>query len=182
MQKRMSIAISRIVLLLLMLLPVYALEAQQITRFAVVDMSKVYAAVQGDARAARELEERTARVQQEIDKRTSEIQNLKNRYAEAALNENDSEAKKLEAEIMRKTTALKSYFDTENTKLEEQKTRLAEGKDFLNKVYNSLRLVAESEGYSMVLNLRESKSIAWYSQAIDITDKVIAQLRSSSSR
>jgi outer membrane protein len=44
-------------------------------------------------------------------------------------------------------------------------------------VYSELRLVAESEGYSMVLNLRDNKGILWYSQAIDITAKVIANLK-----
>ena len=167
---------------LLWLIPVFFLNAQQITRFAVVDLARVYSAFQSDTKAMRDWEDKSIRVQQEVDKRTAEIQNLKTKHAEAVLNDNGHETARLETEIHRKTEALRTYFETETRKLEDQKTRLSEGPDFLNRVYNSLRVVAESEGYSMVLNLRENKGIAWYSQAIDITDKVIANLRSRSAQ
>ncbi|MDR2481407.1 MAG: OmpH family outer membrane protein [Spirochaetaceae bacterium] len=168
--------------LLLGLLQVVALSAQQITRFAVIDLARIYVAFQTDSKAVRDWEERSAKIQHEIDKRTEEIQNLKRRQADAAANNNESEARKLEVEVTKKTDSLKIYFETEKRKLEEQKPKIPENSDFLNKVYNAARVVAESEGYSMVLNLRDNKGIFWYSQAIDITDKVIANLKSKVTR
>lgn len=179
---------------LLWILPAFALGAQQITRFAVVDMTRIYSGVQTDARALRGWEERSAKVQEEIDKRTAELRELvarndsfKSQKAEADMNGNDADSRKigseinrLTSEIDRKKASLETYYSTETRRLEDEKNRLADSRDFLNKVYNAMRVVAESEGYSMVLNLRENKGIAWYSQAIDITDKVIAYLKSSS--
>ncbi|MDR2865391.1 MAG: OmpH family outer membrane protein [Spirochaetaceae bacterium] len=164
------------------LIPLCALGAQQITRFAVVDLAKVYSGFQTDSRALKEWEDKSAKVQAEVDKRTAEIQNLIGQKAQAELGNNDSQMKYLDDEITRKTEALKIYYEVETKKLEDQKNRLASSSDFVNSVYNELRIVAESEGYSMVLNLRENRSILWYSQAIDITDKVIANLKAKAGR
>ncbi|MDR2468632.1 MAG: OmpH family outer membrane protein [Spirochaetaceae bacterium] len=170
------------VLSLMLTLSLISLGAQQLTRFAVVDMGRIYSAFPSDTRAAREWEERTARVQQEVDKRTAEIQELKSRHAEAVLANNESEARKLIAELERRSLALKAYYEGETKKLEDQRARLPQNSAFLENIYNAVRVAAESEGYSMVLNLRENKGIVWYSQAIDITDKVIAYLRARTPR
>ncbi|MDR3145551.1 MAG: OmpH family outer membrane protein, partial [Treponema sp.] len=53
------------------------LAAQQLTRFAVVDLPRVYTSFFRDSRAVREFEERSARVQAEIDRMTAEIQSLR---------------------------------------------------------------------------------------------------------
>jgi outer membrane protein len=45
-------------------------------------------------------------------------------------------------------------------------------------VMDEIRLIAESEGYSMVLNLKENTGIIWHSPTVDITEKVIQNLRS----
>jgi outer membrane protein len=164
-------------LMLLLTLPALYAGAQQITRFAVVDLTKVYAAFQSDSRAMQDWDKRSAAVQAEVDKRTLEIQNLVGQKAEAELSNDEEKARRLDNEIIRKTEALKTYYEIETKKLEDQKTRLSTANDFVSKVYNELRIVAESEGYSMVLNIRENRSILWYSQAIDITDKVIANLK-----
>jgi outer membrane protein len=60
-----------------------ALHAQQLTRFAVVDLPKVYTAFFRDSRAVREFEERSARVQTEIDRMTAEIQTLRSSHLDA---------------------------------------------------------------------------------------------------
>jgi outer membrane protein len=160
-----------------LLLSVLPLGAQQITRFAVVDLAKVWSEFQNDSRQIREWETASARVQAEVDKRTAELQDLAGRKAEAELSGDGAKANSLEAELNKKTEALKVYYETETKKLEDRKTRFSGQSDFVSKVYNELRIVAESEGYSMVLNIRDNKDILWYSQAIDITAKVIANLK-----
>jgi outer membrane protein len=156
--------------------------AQQITRFAVVDLAKIYTTFQSDSRPIRALEEASARVQAEVDKRTAELQALVGRKAEAELEGNDSAAASLAQEITKKTDALKVYYETETRKLEEQKGKLSVQNDFAADVYRQIKIVAESEGYSMVLNIRDNKGILWYSQAIDITDKVINSLKAKNKR
>jgi outer membrane protein len=158
------------------------LPAQQITRFAVVDMSKVYMAFFRESRAVRDFEEYSARVQADVDRMTREIQDLKNSQSNAELQGDNEKSVKLESEIYKKSELLKEFFKLKMTDLEDRKKKLSQSSAFFEQVYNELRFVAESEGYSMVLNLNDAKGILWYSPAIDVTDKVIKNLQSKSGR
>jgi outer membrane protein len=163
--------------LCLLAFPVF-LPAQQITRFAVVDMSKVYTAFFRESRAVRDFEERSARVQADIDRMTREIQDLKNSQTNAELQGDSEKAVKLENEIYKKNEFLKEYYRLKTAELEDQKKKLSQSSAFLEQVHDELRFVAESEGYVMVINLKDAKGILWYSPTIDITDKVIQNLQS----
>jgi outer membrane protein len=168
--------IKRAWLLLLFAAAALALEAQQLTRFAVVDLPRVYTAFFRDSRAVREFEERSARVQNDIDRMTREIQDLKSRQADAALRGDQNESMRLENEIYRKSEFLRDYYQTKTAELEDQKRKLAQSNAFLDQVNDEIRYIAESEGYSMVLNLKENRGILWYSPTVDITDKLIQNL------
>jgi outer membrane protein len=167
---------------LLCLLPGKALEAQQLTRFAVVDLPKVYVAFFRDSRAVREFEERSSRVQTEVDRMTAEIQDLKLRQAEAVLRGEQEQGARLENEIYRKSEFLKEYYKLRTSELEDQKKKLTQSGTFLEQVYDEIRFIAESEGYSMVLNLKENNGILWYSPTVDITDKLIQNLLDKAKR
>ncbi|MDR1419636.1 MAG: OmpH family outer membrane protein [Treponema sp.] len=160
----------------------FGAEAQQLTRFAVVDLSRVYSAFFRESRAVREFEERSARIQAEVDRMTQEVQDLKLRQTEAALKGDEQQALRLESEVYRKTEYLREYYRLRTQELEDQKKRLAQSGAFLDQVYDEIRFIAESEGYSMVLNLKESTGILWFSPTVDITDKVIENLRSKAGR
>ncbi|MCL2319309.1 MAG: OmpH family outer membrane protein [Treponema sp.] len=158
------------------------LEAQQITRFAVVDLPKVYVAFFKESRAVRDFADRSARVQADIDRMTAEIQNLKINQVNAQAQGNEQMALQYEAEINRKSDFLKEYYKTKTAELERQKSTLAQSGDFLQQVYDEIRFIAESEGYSMVLNLSDNKGILWYSPTVDITDKLIKNLQDKAGR
>ena len=160
----------------------WAAGAQQITRFAVVDLPKVYVAFFSESRAVRDFEERSARVQSEIDRMTAEIQNLKVNQVNAQAQGNMDQALRLDTEINRRSDFLKEYYKTKTQELETLKSRLTQSSAFLEQVYDEIRYIAESEGYSMVLNLKENTGILWYSQTVDITDKLIQSLRNKSGR
>jgi outer membrane protein len=153
-----------------------AVSAQQLTRFAVVDLTRVYASFFRESRAVREFEEKSTRVQADVDRMTAEIQDLKSQQVNAELQGDSQRALRLENEIYRKSDFLKDYFNTRTAELESQKKRLTQSGAFLEQVYSELQLIAESEGYSMVLSLKENNAILWYSPAVDITDKVIQSL------
>ncbi|MDR1575933.1 MAG: OmpH family outer membrane protein [Treponema sp.] len=153
-----------------------SVRAQQLTRFAVVDIPRVYTAFFRDSRTVREFEEKSARIQSDIDRMTAEIQDLKSRQADAALRGDQGETSRLEGEVYRKSEFLKDYYRVKTAELEDQKNRLTQSSTFLDQVYDEIRYIAESEGYSMVLNLKENKGILWYSPTVDITDKLIQNL------
>jgi len=155
---------------------------QQLTRFAVVDLPKVYSAFFRDSRAVREFEERSARVQTEIDRMTREIQELRSRYADVVLEGDQTQALRLESEINRKSEFLREYYAIKTAELEDQRKKLSQSGSFLEQVYSEIRFIAESEGYSMVLNLKENNDILWYSPTVDITDKLIQNLLDKSRR
>jgi outer membrane protein len=156
--------------------------AQQLTRFAVVDLSKVYLAFFRDSRAVRDFEERSARVQAEIDRMTREIQDLQSSRLNAESQGNREQALKLESQIYQKNEFLQEYYRVKTAELENEKNKLTQSGTFLDQVYEELRRIAESEGYSMVLNLKQNTGILWYSPTVDITDKVIQNLVSRVNR
>ena len=159
-----------------------SVSTQQLTRFAVVDIPKVYTAFFRDSRAVRELEERSARVQAEIDMMTREIQELRSRHADMVLQGDQAQALRLEREITSKSEFLREYYNVKTAELEEQRKNLSQSSSFLEQVYGEIRFIAESEGYSMVLNMKENTGILWYSPTVDITDKVIQNLLNRSRR
>ena len=159
-----------------------SLSAQQLTRFAVVDLPRVYAAFFRDSRAVREWEERSARVQSDIDRMTREIQELKSRQADAVLRGDQNESVRLENEVYRKSEFLRDYYQVKTAELEEQKRRLSQSNTFLDQVNDEIRYIAESEGYSIVLNLKENRGILWFSPTVDITEKLIQNLLAKAKR
>ena len=156
--------------------------AQQLTRFAVVDLPKVYLAFFRESRAVREFEEQSSRVQAEIDRMTREIQELKTAQFNAEARGDRAQAMRLENEVYRNSEYLKEYFRIKTAELEDRKSKLTQSETFLGQLYEEIRFIAESEGYSMVLNLKENTGILWYSPTVDITDKLIQNLRSKGNR
>jgi outer membrane protein len=158
------------------------LYGQQLTRLAVVDLSKVYTAFFRESRAVREFEERSARVQSDIDRMTREIQELRSRHADAVLRDDQSEALRLETQINRRSEFVRDYYQTKTAELDRQRANLMRSGSFLEQVYDEIRFIAESEGYTTVVNLNDNKGIVWYSPTVDITEKLIQNLLTRSSR
>ena len=169
-------------ILFVLLASACSLHAQQLTRFAVVDLPRVYTTFFRESRAVRDFEERSARVQIEIDRMTREIQEMRSRHADAGLAGNQREALRLENEIYKRSEFLRDYFQTKTAELEEQKKRLTQSDAFLDQVNDEIRYIAESEGYSMVLNLKENAGILWFSPTVDVTDKLIQNLMNKARR
>ena len=170
------------VLLMAAFLLTTSLYSQQLTRFAVVDLPRVYAAFFRDSRAVREFEERSSNVQAEIDKMTREIQELRSRRLDLVNQGDQSGVLRLENEIYRKSEYLREYYTVKTAELEDQRRKLAQSDGFMEQVYGEIRAIAESEGCTMVLNLKENTGIIWYSPTVDITDKVIQNLVNNSRR
>lgn len=150
--------------------------SQQITKFAVVDTNKVYQAYFRNSAPVRNYETKKEDFQKELDKHIAELQRLNDQKIEAQRKGNDSEAMKIEAQITKKTDFINEYSSAKNTELESLKKSLKENNTFYKQLYDTLARVAESGGYSAILNLQEANSVLWYSPSVDITDQVISQL------
>lgn len=150
--------------------------AQQITKFGVVDTSKVYSAYFRNSAPIRNYEKKKAEFQEEIDKRTEELRQLQQKKLDYEKNGNDTQALRIESEITKKKDYLTEYTNAKNVELESMQKSLENSDEFYKKLYNTLAKIAESGGYSMILSLQESNAILWYSNSVDITDQVIKNL------
>ncbi len=170
---------SAILLSLCALLP---LSAQQLTRFAVIDLPRVFTAFYRDSKAVRDFEERSAKVQADIDRMTAEIQGLQKQKVDAEAAKESERALRLESDINKKTDFLREFYRVKTAELDDQRKKLSQSTAFMQQVYDEIKLVAEGDGYSLVLNLKESAGILWYSPTVDITDKVINNLMTKAGR
>lgn len=163
-------------LLLTLLFAGTKIFAQQITKFAVVDTSRVYRSYFRDTAPVRNYESKQAEYQSEINKRTLELQSLHDQKVELEKEGNEVQVLKLEAEITKKNEFLVEYTNAKNVELESLYKSLQQNDEFYKKLQAVLGRIAELGGYSMVLNLQEYNAILWYSSSVDITDQVIAEL------
>jgi outer membrane protein len=154
----------------------FAGYSQQITRFALVDLPRVYTTIFRESAAVREFEAKSARVQAEIDKKTREIQDLRSKHADALMSNNEAEALRLESLIYKNSEVLKVYYQTKTAELDNERGKLMQSGSFLSQVYDEIRYIAESEGYTVVLN-KNDPNIVWFSPSVDITEKLIQNLQ-----
>ena len=84
---------------------------------------------------------------------------------------------RLKDEIEVKTRQLSEYATVKQQELDNEAKNLASSDSFVQNLYKQVQAIAEADGYSLVLNIRSAdsvmESVFWYSQMIDITDRVI---------
>jgi outer membrane protein len=153
--------------------------AQQMTRYAVVDIMKVLESFYGDSKTLRDFEDKQRSVQAEIDRMQKEIKDFQQKRVDSQQKGDTAKVVELDTTIQKKTDFLKDYYKAKNDELENQRKKLFESSEFASEVYAEIQRVAESEGYSMVIDWKrasELRLLIWYSTSIDITDKVIDSL------
>jgi outer membrane protein len=153
---------------------------QQITRIAVVDLSKVISAFSKDAPAVKDFEKKKSQVQTDIDKMSADIMRDMTEKADADKAGDKTLALRLRDDIERKTKALTEFVSAKQAELDDQAKKLATTDVFSQGLYKQIQNVAETQGYSLVINLKSNdtvmNAILWYSPMIDITADVIQAL------
>lgn len=153
---------------------------QQITRVAVMDLNRVLASRAKDATSLRDFELKKANIQAEIDRRKDEIVRLLAQKVEADKLQDAKASSQLRADIEAKTRQLSEYATVKQRELDAEAKSLTSNDAFVQALYKQVQAIAEADGYSLVLNTRSAdtvmESVFWYSQMIDITDKVIQSL------
>lgn len=162
----------------LLLFFVFDLSAQQITKFAVIDTATVYEVYFRESSAIKNYEAKKTEFQAEVDRLTDELKDLQLKKVEAQKSGDSVAALRYDSEITTKASYITEYTRAKNIELDDIKKRLQTSDDFYTTLYSVIARIAESEGYSMVLSLRQADSVLWYSPSVDITDKVIESLAS----
>jgi cationic outer membrane protein len=156
-----------------------AVSAQQITRFAVVDTSRIYATFLRDSRSVRDYQAKQAKYQAETQRMSDEIIALRQKKVDADAVGRTDIVQKYQAEIDAKTSFLLEYSKACNDELAMLRKNLVSDDVFYARLYAAIKKIAESQGYTMVLNLQQGEAIIWYSPTVDITETVIRELSSN---
>lgn len=158
---------------------------QQITRIAVVDLSKVIASCSKDSQGVKDFEQKKVQVQADIDRMSADIMKLMSQKADADKAGDKAQSLRLRDDIEKRKKALTDFVNAKQAELDDQAKKLAAGDDFSKRLYKQIQNVAEMAGYSLVLNLKSSdtvmNAVLWYSPMIDITSDVIQALNPGAS-
>lgn len=151
-------------------------QQKQITKFAVVDVQKIYNTFKQNSGLMRDYEEKKKKYQDEIQALSDEIIELKKKKVQSQKSGNMDEVSNLSEEIVAKTTFLTEFSKAKNDELASIKKSL-NNNQFYSSLYSIIKKVAIKEGYSMVVSLQDGSSILWYSPTVDITQDIIKELR-----
>jgi outer membrane protein len=155
--------------------------AQQITRVAVINRTTIYMAFFRDSKAVRDLEDKRSKILADIAKMDLEIKNLKQQKTDADSAGDSEKSQSLDAQIKQKTQNEQDYYRTKYAEYNDQKSKLADTSVFTKELQKQIETVAESNGYTIVLDVTQDSGIVWYSPSVDITQMVIDSLQQSSS-
>jgi outer membrane protein len=163
-----------------------AVFSEQLTKVGILDIEKVYSIYFRESKTVKEFQERQASMLQELNRIDDEILRLESVKLEAE-NRNDGQAAlKLDQEIFEKKQYREDYKRIKTQQLKRMSEELYQSDEFLDELLEAINFVAESEGYSLILNnSRQYRPFFFfYTKEIDITDKVIEELmrRSGQSR
>jgi outer membrane protein len=163
--------------LVILLLPAWAF-AEQITRIGIIDIEKIYSVYFRESQAVRELNDQRATVVKEVQRIDQQIQELESRKLEADARADSSESLQLDQEIFRRKQYLEDYKRVKNQQLRKLAEGLYQSDKFLDELTDAIQFVAESEGFSIIMNNSSQyrQFYFYYTKEIDITEKVIQEL------
>jgi outer membrane protein len=170
-----------ILLLFILILFPPALRSEQLTKIGVIDLSAIVSNYFKESKAWRELEEMTRKYEEEKELILEEIEQLENKKIDALNEDEDEKALELDEEIFQKKEYLKEYTRIKYNQIQKKRESLIESPTFLSEVLNVISYVAENEGYTMVFQAKDP-DLMWWSQEVDITQKVLERLRKISDR
>lgn len=150
--------------------------SDQIPKIGIINYTRVMSEISGSSRALQEIDRMIKSYEDGIASIRKDIATLEERKL-YYLNSNDEfNALKMDEQIGKKEEYLKEYSRVRLKSIEDRRSRVMVSPEFLGEVLDKIEFVAESEGYSIIFNSRDPNLI-WWSQTVDITDKVIQILK-----
>jgi len=150
--------------------------SQQLTTVGIIDTARVYSAYFGQSGPIREREALRNQFQQELERHSRELLQLQQNKLAAQERGNESEVIRIEGQINQKASFIRDLQRTRQQQLDDMQNNLALSDAFLQRLQDTLRLVAESRGFTVVLDAR-NQALQWWSSEVDITEDVIRRLR-----
>ncbi len=148
--------------------------AQQITTVAVIDIEKVFAYFYRETAELRQIETKEQQYSTNLSNLRNRLGGLQRQRFEAQQQNNNALVGRLDAQI----EDLSSYIQNLNT---QYKNELAADRnkllsdEFLRTLQETIRIVSEQNGYTLVLR-KDTNGLQWWSSQIDISDLVVERL------
>ena len=146
-------------------------------KFALVDMEYILKNIPAYERANEQLNQVSKKWQAEVDALTEEAQTLyKNYQGEAVFLSAEQKTKKEEEIVAKEKEAAelkKTYFGPEGELFKKRESLMAPIQD---EIYNAVKDIADSKGYSLILDRASDTGIIFASPKIDISNEVLTKL------
>ena len=164
-------------ILLLALFAIISAVSANAQKFALIDMEYILKNIPAYERANEQLTQQSKRWQAEIDDLTVEAQNLYKKYQSESIFLSDEPRTKREQEILAKekqaSELKRKYFGPDGELYKKRESLMAPIQD---EIYNSVKEICDSKGYSAVVDRASAGSIIYASPKIDISNEVLAKL------
>ena len=160
--------------LALALIAATAVDAQ---KFALVDMDYILKAIPAYETANEQLDQLSKKWQKEVENMLAEVQTMYKNYQTELVFLTDDMKVKREEEIVAKEKEAnelkRKYFGVEG---ELYKKRESLMKPIQDEIYNAVKDIADTKGYSVVWDRASAASIVYASPKIDISNDVLIKL------
>jgi len=167
-----------IVLFICLFIFIVPLSAEQITKVAVLDYTRILSAFYADSAEARRIDEMKTVFAQEVRRLQEEIQGLEERKLEAENRGDSRSALDLDSTIQDKKQYYQEYVRVRGNQIQQAAVNLGSSNELAREILKEIQYIAESNGYSIVLK-RSDPNLLWWSYEVDITDLVLQRLMSS---
>ena len=162
----------------LSLLALAPLSAEQITKVAVLDYSRVLSSFYSDSAEVRRIEEMKVAFAEEYRRLQEEIQELEERKMDATDRGDSRTALDLDSRIQERRSYFQEYVRVRGNQIRQAEAGLASSNALAQEILEAIQYVAETNGYSLVLK-RSDPNLLWWNYEVDITDQVLKQLMGS---
>lgn len=146
-------------------------------KFALVDMEYILKNIPAYERASEQLNQVSKKWQAEVDALTEEAQTLYKNYQNEAVFLSTEQKTKKEEEIVAKEKEAaelkKKYFGPEGELFKKRESLMAPIQD---EIYNAVKDISDSKGYSLILDRASDTGIIFASPKIDISNEVLTKL------
>jgi|SRR5574344_266078 outer membrane protein len=164
----------RIFLFTLFAISALTMSAQ---KYALIDMDYILKNIPAYERANEQLNQVSKKWQAEVDALTTEAQTMYKKYQDEVVFLSQEQKKQRQDAIMTKekdaSELKKKYFGPEGELFKKRESLMTPIQD---EIYNAVKDIADTKGYSLILDRASDSGIIFASPKVDISNEVLSKL------
>jgi outer membrane protein len=149
--------------------------AEQITKVAVLDYTRILSAFYAESSEARRIEELKSTFAEDVRRLQTEIQSLEERKLDAENQGNSRNALELDARIQERKQYYQEFVRVRGNQIQQASANLGSSNVLAREILREIQFVAESNGFTLVMK-RSDPDLLWWSYEVDITEQVLQRL------